>query len=813
MKHIFALNNEERCMFIFDFKKPQNALSLVVLGFYFGIVQTAFYFSIEVFVTATFTGYFFLVLAWMCGVVFAMKTDLLENIYLSISSSIALFYIFLLFVIFIPFNGLMFPFLGLLIFISSFPAGKFVKLFGKSVSSDSLFFHENNGFVLGMVMAVLLFVKFGIHFIYFAPILAYLLTILSLKKRDYEIFGIVLVILPIFAAQHYWIGVCALSVLLFVLLIAKMIEPKFASLPSTDTEIEGVNISYNQLKIIIFIAGFNLILLQYLIVREYANIISANELSILFVGAAYFIGFSVGYILSNKISFSVLKLIGFVTFILHMIVFASIKFIASYLVVKGFSYEALLLLLFISSFLTSSFYSIFLPKIIQLKGAGELPTFYSIELIGAAIGIIFFILVVIFSQWLLLPVYFLLFLILYFILYSQDKWRYPLLLTGIYLIGIFLIHQTEIGAAGTKDYYQAQGYSNPKLLFSKNSFYHSVDVLETYYDKFQTIKQSKISFLNGQKYFDYNYPFPGIQNDETSLSEFTYFLANLPAHYKFQRDGKKQRVLILGGGSLYSINRVAQYSSKTTVVEIDPAVIESSKQCWSEINKYNQLKNYEIIIDDAKKYLKASDEKFDLIIMDISAPYYLGSALLHNKEFFELIKSKLKPGGIFSESTQGRPNPLFPSGTPLKILKAIHEVFPNYFVIDCKSYPRGKRGFVMASEKIPISFNQVVNLLMQDGKLAGASLYGNKDQKINLSDVKPFSLYSMENLWEGNISRIKNRLSYEKNRDKIITYNFPTYLQQEFLNIRFITLTVMVILFAFALRYLPENHSSDGKKK
>lgn len=800
-------------MTIFDFKKPQSALPLVVLGFYFGILQTAFYFSIEVFVTATFTGYFFLILAWMCGVIFAMKTTLLENFYLSFTTSIVLFYIFLLFVIYTPFSGSMYPLLGLLIFVSAFPAGKFFKQFGKSVSSDSLFFHENNGFVLGMVMAILLFVKFGIQFIYFAPILAYSLTILSLKKRDYEILGIIVITLLFFSTQHYWIGVSAFSILIFVLLISKMVTPKLVSLSSRDTEKIDVILSYNQLKVIIFIAGFNLILLQYFIVREFSNIISANELSVLFISATYFIGLSVGYLLSNKISFTTLKLIGFVAFILHMIVFASIKFIASYLVFKGLSYEALLLLLVISSFLTSSFYSIFLPKIIQLKGAGELPTFYSIELIGAAIGIIFFILVVVFSQWLLLPVYFLLFLVLCFILYSKDKWKYPLLLAGIYLIGIFIIHQTEIGAAGTKDYYQAQGYSNPKVLFSENSFYHSVDVLETYYDRYQTIKQSKISFLNGQKYFDYNYPFPGIQNDETSLSEFTYFLANLPAHYKFQRDGKKQRILILGGGSLNSINRVALYSAKTTVVEIDPTVIESSKKCWSEINNYNQLKNYEIIIDDAKKYLKASGEKYDLIIMDISAPYYLGSALLHNKEFFELVKSKLKPEGIFSESTQGRPNSHFPTGTPMKILKAIHEVFPNYFVIDCKSYPRGKRGFVMATAKVPISFDKIVNLLKLDGKLAGTSLYGNKDGAIDLSKVKPYSLYSMENLWDGNISRIKNRLRYEKSRDKLITFNFPTYLRQEFLNIRFITLSMMVMLFAFALRYFPDNSLSDGKKK
>ncbi|KKS69942.1 MAG: hypothetical protein UV42_C0073G0006 [Candidatus Magasanikbacteria bacterium GW2011_GWE2_42_7] len=171
------------------------------------------------------------------------------------------------------------------------------------------------------------------------------------------------------------------------------------------------------------------------------------------------------------------------------------------------------------------------------------------------------------------------------------------------MIGVFTLHQNELHTAATLDYYQSVGFSNPKLLFSENSFYHSVDVIQTHFDRFHKIKQSKISFLNGQKYFDYNFPFPGLKNDETSLSEFTYFLANLPAHYLFQRDEKKLRILILGGGSLYSISRVAPYSAKTTLVEIDPKVIESSKKCWSEINKYDQLSNYEIIVEDAKKSL------------------------------------------------------------------------------------------------------------------------------------------------------------------------------------------------------------------
>ena len=794
-------------------KKLTNTLPLVTSGFYFGILQTAIYFSIEVFVTATFAGYFLLILAWMGGVIFSIKTDIVEDFFSSLTLSIIVFYIFLLFVALTPPQPVVYPLLFLLIFISSIPAGKFFRLYGKSVSSDVLFFHENNGFVFGLVVSLLLFVKFGILFVYFAPLFSFCLVLLSIKERNNEGLGIILLVILFFIWQHYWLGVITFISLYIFLLISKTIFPKPVELPSLLDENVDAELSNNKLKAIIMIAGFNLILLQYFIVREFSTIISANELSILLVSVAYMIGFSVGYSISSHLTFSFLKIISVATFVLHLVIFIGIKFFASYLLSEGFSFEMLLLLLFVSSLLTSSFYSIFLPKFIQFKGNHTLPFFYNIELIGAASGIIFFFFIVSSAQYFLFPVYFLMLLLLVLILLNKNKWAFPFLFLGLYLIGIFTSNQKEITTAGTIDYYQSLGYSNPKILFSDNSFYHSVDVIQTYYDRFQKIKQSKISFLNGQKYFVYDYPFPGITTEETSLSEFTYFLANLPAHYKFKRDGKKQRVLILGGGSLYSINRVAPYSAKTTVVEIDPKVIESSKKCWSEINQHNRLQNYEIIIDDAKRYLKTTNEHFDLIIMDISAPYYLGSALLHNKEFFELVKSKLKPGGIFSESTQGRPDPHFPSSTAMRILKAVHEVFPNYFVIDCKMAPRGKRGFIMASDhNAPILFNDIVELLKQDRKLAGTSFYGKNDADMNLSHVKPLSLYSMENLWNGNLKRIKTRLFAAKSRTNHIEFCFPAYLKREYLNPYFLGLTLIIISLAITIRYLPQKRISKKKE-
>ncbi len=111
--------------------------------------------------------------------------------------------------------------------------------------------------------------------------------------------------------------------------------------------------------------------------------------------------------------------------------------------------------------------------------------------------------------------------------------------------------------------------------------------------------------------------------------------------------------------------------------------------------------------------------------MDISAPYYLGTALLHNEDFFRLVKSKLKPNGIFSESTQSRPIPKYLTSTSMKILKAVSNVFPKYRVIDCKNSIAGKRGFVFASNEFPFSTNKIAEIMMED------KLLEKQDQEIS----------------------------------------------------------------------------------
>ena len=51
-------------------------------------------------------------------------------------------------------------------------------------------------------------------------------------------------------------------------------------------------------------------------------------------------------------------------------------------------------------------------------------------------------------------------------------------------------------------------------------------------------------------------------------------------------------------------------------------------------------------IDDARHYLVTTSEKFDAITSDPLDPWVKGAATLYTREFFEVAKSHLNPGGV-----------------------------------------------------------------------------------------------------------------------------------------------------------------------
>lgn len=84
----------------------------------------------------------------------------------------------------------------------------------------------------------------------------------------------------------------------------------------------------------------------------------------------------------------------------------------------------------------------------------------------------------------------------------------------------------------------------------------------------------------------------------------------------FERIKKFNSVLILGvaGGSVIkTLVDEIKFKGKITGVEIDPEVISIANRYF----KLNEIKNLELIVDDAFEYVLKTKMKYDLIIIDI----------------------------------------------------------------------------------------------------------------------------------------------------------------------------------------------------
>src|SRR5205823_5626072 len=51
-------------------------------------------------------------------------------------------------------------------------------------------------------------------------------------------------------------------------------------------------------------------------------------------------------------------------------------------------------------------------------------------------------------------------------------------------------------------------------------------------------------------------------------------------------------------------------------------------------------------VDDARHFLLTTKEKFDAVTSDPLDPWVKGAAMLYTREFFELVKQHLNPGGV-----------------------------------------------------------------------------------------------------------------------------------------------------------------------
>jgi spermidine synthase len=111
-------------------------------------------------------------------------------------------------------------------------------------------------------------------------------------------------------------------------------------------------------------------------------------------------------------------------------------------------------------------------------------------------------------------------------------------------------------------------------------------------------------------------------------------------------------VLVVGCGAGVTAGTFVVHPGieRIVVCEIEPLIPPAAAKYFAYEN-YDFLKDprVEIVYDDARHYIAASREKFDIITSDPIHPWVKGAAALYSEEYFELCKGHLSQGGVVAQ--------------------------------------------------------------------------------------------------------------------------------------------------------------------
>jgi spermidine synthase len=91
---------------------------------------------------------------------------------------------------------------------------------------------------------------------------------------------------------------------------------------------------------------------------------------------------------------------------------------------------------------------------------------------------------------------------------------------------------------------------------------------------------------------------------------------------------------------------------RVDVAELEPAIAEVAQMAAAMNHDVMQQPNVAVHYGDGREQLLTSDRRYDLIASEPSNPYRAGIASLFTEDFYSVVRSRLEPGGVFTQWTQ-----------------------------------------------------------------------------------------------------------------------------------------------------------------
>ena len=216
-----------------------------------------------------------------------------------------------------------------------------------------------------------------------------------------------------------------------------------------------------------------------------------------------------------------------------------------------------------------------------------------------------------------------------------------------------------------------------QIIHSEKTAYQQLDIVDT-------VEWGKTLVLDGN-----------VQT--TEKDEFMYH--EMMVHVALNSKPDVKQVLIVGGGDGGVLKELVKYEQIQGIdlVEIDERVVKNSQQYFPVFAAAFQDPRLVLRIEDAIEYVKTSDKKYDLVIIDSSDP--IGPAVgLYSLDFYQNISRILAEDGMMIAQSE---SPIFYQEIFQSIYQNINAVYPitRVYLGAVPTYVAGPWSFTIGSKK------------------------------------------------------------------------------------------------------------------
>lgn len=139
---------------------------------------------------------------------------------------------------------------------------------------------------------------------------------------------------------------------------------------------------------------------------------------------------------------------------------------------------------------------------------------------------------------------------------------------------------------------------------------------------------------------------------EASTESYDMRLQRLLGHMPALFHPNPKSVLIVGFGAGVTAGSFVPHPTiqRIVICEMEPLIPPTATKYFGRENyDVKDDRRTQIYYDDARHFVLTTPEKFDIITSDPIHPWVKGSATLYSKEYFEMVKAHLNPGGVVTQ--------------------------------------------------------------------------------------------------------------------------------------------------------------------